>query len=56
VFSRFTGAKEPPAGAADDPKGEDLPLVLTNPRGSTAGWEKLATDKVLKFLQDLPSR
>jgi hypothetical protein len=37
-------------------EGEDPPLVLTNPRGSTEGWEKLPTDKVLKFLQDLPSR
>ena len=37
-------------------EGEDPPLVLTNPRGSKEGWEKLPTDKVMKFLQELPTR
>lgn len=37
-------------------EGEDPPSSVTTPRGSKAGWGKLPTEKVLKFLQDLPAR
>jgi len=36
--------------------GEDPPLNITIPRGSKEGWEKLPTDQVTKFLQNLPAR
>lgn len=37
-------------------EGEDPPSSVTTPRGSKAGWGELPTEKVLKFLQELPVR
>jgi hypothetical protein len=37
-------------------EGDDPPSTVVNPKGSKEGWIKAPTDKVLKFLQDLPAR
>ena len=42
--------------AREHMEGEEPPSRITYPQGSHQGWEKLPTDKVLKFLQDLPAR
>ena len=37
-------------------EGEEPPQTVKQPRGSKVGWGKLPTEKVMKFLQELPMR